>query len=236
VSVHVHPDPEALARALAERFAAALEAAAGAFSVALSGGSTPRRLFAELARRPELPWAKARLYLGDERALPASNPDSNAHMVKEALTEPLGLDAAQVILPDGGAADLSREAQRYADRLAADLGAPPVFDLVLLGMGADGHTASLFPGEPEPSGWYAATRAPADTASQHRLTVSPAVVQAAREVWVIVAGAAKAGRLADVVAGRDAGPLARVIAGRPGPTLWMLDEAAARDLEEIAHD
>lgn len=228
----IFEDPEALARGLADRFAAALEAAPETLSVALSGGSTPKRLFAELAARPTLPWPKARLYLGDERALPASDPDSNAHLVMTTLTGPLGLAPAQVVLPDGGAEPLEAEAELYAARLEADLGEPPCFDLMLLGMGADGHTASLFPGEPEPSGWFAATRAPADTAAALRLSVTPPVIAAAREVWVIVAGAAKADRVGAVIRGEDDGPLARVLARRSGPTLWMLDEAAARDLEE----
>lgn len=228
----IEANPEAVARAAADAFAALLERASSPLSVALAGGSTPRRLYAVLARRPNLPWARARLFLGDERALPPDHADSNARMVDEALAAPLGLGPSQVILPDGGAPDLAAEAARYAGAIVDEAGDPPALDLVLLGMGGDGHTASLFPGEPAPSGVYAVTRAPADTAAARRLTLSYEAIIAAKRVWLLITGAGKAERLAAILRGDDEGPLARIVRARARETTWYLDEAAARGLGE----
>jgi 6-phosphogluconolactonase len=152
-SVNIYPDTPNLAEAVAQRWLVLAEAAIqqhGRFSVALSGGRTPRALYELLASpawRERLPWAQTELYLGDERCVPADHIDSNARMVHEALLDRLSQPPRffpMVLHPDQPANDAAHYGNLLRERLAED--DVPRFDLVLLGMGADGHFASLFPG------------------------------------------------------------------------------------------
>ncbi len=238
------PDAGALARAAAEAFtAAALEsvAARGRFTVALSGGSTPRALYRLLADpgesfRARVPWERVHVFFGDERPVPPDHPDSNYRMAREAL---LGhVPAASVHRLRGEAPVAAAAAAEYQAELARffavpEEGAPPALDLVLLGLGADGHTASLFPGSDalgERRRWVTAPFV--RRLGSHRLTLTLPVLDRAREALFLVAGADKAEAVARVlapVAGEPVPPAALV---RPeaGPPRWIVDVAAAARL------
>lgn len=232
-------DLDGLSRAAADELAAiarAAIAARGVCHVALSGGSTPKRLFELLASigREALPWDQIDLWWGDERTVPADDPDSNYRMTRETLIEPLGLTRVHPI--DGGAADPAAAAAAYDRELVAALGAPPVFDLVLLGMGPDGHTASLFPGSPalaETTRWVVANPvdSPVAKGKTTRITLTAPAIDAARHVRFLVAGADKAATLAAVLQGkRDPQRYpSQMIAG--SDVGWLIDEAAAGSLK-----
>jgi 6-phosphogluconolactonase len=234
---------EALARAAAEAVAeAAVRAVAerGRFTIALAGGSTPRRLYALLASagapfRARIPWDRVHVFFGDERHVPPNHPDSNYGLAREALLDhvrPGSVHRMRGDLPDAGEAAAAYEAELerfFGASVAAD--PPPALDLVLLGLGSDGHTASLFPGSAAleerrrwvAAPWIARLRA-------HRLTLTLPVLDRARAVLFLVAGADKADALAQVLGGGDGEaplPAARV---RPegGAPRWYVDRDAAR--------
>jgi 6-phosphogluconolactonase len=234
-------DLDALSRAAADELAALARAAVaerGAFSVALSGGSTPKRLFQLLAARGRdaLPWDGIELWWGDERTVPPDHADSNFRMAREALIEPLRLDPARVHRI-AGELDPVAAARSYESALLDALGAPPVLDLVLLGLGPDGHTASLFPGSPaldETSRWVVAN--PVSSAlvggAATRITLTAPAINAARRVRFLVAGADKAAALAAVLDGpRDPARYpAQLIAPARGDLAWLVDDDAAAEL------
>jgi 6-phosphogluconolactonase len=230
-----------VAGAAAEMFARAAAdavAVAGRFAVALSGGSTPRRLYRRLGSDPwraRLPWDRCHLFFGDERAVPPDHPDSNYRMVRETLLDAVPIPAAQVHRIRAEADDPERAAHDYEDELAAFFGrgVPPRFDLVLLGMGEDGHTASLFPGSPvleERRRWVAAPWVEAKQA--RRLTLTLPVLNQAALVLFLVCGPDKAGTLPRVLRPETGTPLppAARIAPATGRLVWLLDGDAARDL------
>jgi 6-phosphogluconolactonase len=238
-------DLDALSRAAADELGALARtavAARGVCHIALSGGSTPRRLFELLAARGAgaLPWRQLALWWGDERTVPPDHPDSNYRMAREALIEPaaaFGLGPAQVHRMPGETPDHDAAALAYERELVAALGAPPVLDLVLLGMGPDGHTASLFPGSAalgEASRWVVANRvtSPLVHGTTTRLTFTAPAINAARCVWFLVAGADKAGSLAQVLAGPRNPTLypSQLVAPSSGELVWFVDAAAASAL------
>ncbi|MCX6028615.1 MAG: 6-phosphogluconolactonase [Chloroflexi bacterium] len=238
------PDPVALAEAAGRRFVAAAAeaiAACGQFNVALAGGSTPAGLYRRLAQRPyveQVDWPRVFVYFGDERCVPADHPDSNYRMARETLLDHVPLPPANVFrivgeLPPHEAADL------YAHIVRADLGRysfRPRFDLILLGMGDDGHTASLFPGTVGlTERWRLAvsTEVPAYVRpAVARVTLTLRALNAAARVMFLVAGAAKAETVRAVLTGPEpAEPLpARRVRLRNGRLVWLLDEAAAAGL------
>jgi len=194
-------------------------------SVALSGGSTPGPVYQGLAAElsdPE-PWSRIDVFFGDERCVPPGDPASNYRMAREALLDRVPIGPPQVHRMEGERPDHDEAARAYAAIL------PRRFDLLLLGVGGDGHIASLFPGAPslaESCRRVIAVRAP--TPPRDRLTITPPVIRDARLTIGLVTGAAKAGALARVIDGpyapdRTPGQLAR--AG-----LWIADTAAARTL------
>ena len=150
-SITVVENPDALAERAADHFielVGAAIAARGWAAVALAGGSTPRAMNALLAappRRDQLDWTKVRFFFGDERCVPPDHPDSNYRMTRETLFVPLGIADTQ-IARIRGEDEPHAAAAAYDAILESVLGAPPIFDVVYLGMGPDGHTASLFPG------------------------------------------------------------------------------------------
>jgi 6-phosphogluconolactonase len=243
VRIEVLPDKEKLSQRGAELFALCAQegaAARGRFAVALSGGDTPRDLYRLLARQQfsqKVPWRHVRLYWGDERCVSPQDPASNYGMSRETFIRHVPIVAANVVRMSGED-DPVRAALAYEKELRA-LGALerppselPVFDLVLLGLGVDGHTASLFPHSTvlaEEGRLCVATRAP-DGSS--RLTVTYPVLNAARRVWFLVSGSAKAGMVAEVIEGlrmEQALP-AQGVAPVHGKITWLLDEAAAAEL------
>lgn len=238
--IEVLPDAEGVAcRALAAWREHAREAVAarGAFRVLLSGGSTPRRLFQLLSGqevRESLPWRETQLFWGDERCVPPDHADSNYRMTRETLLAPVGAAIGGVHRleaergdPDAAARDYQAAVARAFD-VDAD-GPPPRFDLVLLGMGADAHTASLFPGTralDETRRWFVANDVP--QLATRRLTATYPLLDAARAVMFLVAGADKAPALSRVLAtaGDPSAAPARGVA--PVGTLeWVVDRAAA---------
>jgi 6-phosphogluconolactonase len=201
-------------------------AARGAFHLALAGGSTPRAAYAELANA-EADFARWHAWFGDERCVPPEDVQSNYRMVRESglLAR---LHPSQVHRLRGEAPDAEHEAERYARELCDSLGVPPRLDLVLLGLGADGHTASLFPRTPtlEDPGWVAVGRAPAPPHA--RLTLTLRTLAEARTVAFLVAGADKREALARCLepSSRSEAP-ARRVRPRTGSLLWLVERSAA---------
>ena len=196
------------------------------FTLALSGGSTPKRLYQAMAKSPLFDWSQLELFFGDERAVPPDHADSNYRMAKEAL---LGVPA-RLHRMEAERGDAEGYEQLLRSRLAAGSGGVPAFDLVLLGVGPDGHTASLFPGAPELD---ETARLVTMTQQPHlgvrRMSITLPVINAARRVWVLAAGAEKADVVARVKGIDGPLPIQRV---RPqgGELRWWLDAAAASRL------
>jgi 6-phosphogluconolactonase len=240
--MQIYRDPQALARALAELFIATGRMAAaerGAFRVALSGGETPRAAYELLgseALREELSWSDVFIYFGDERCVPPTDELSNYRMAQRAFLEKVGIPHANVHRMRGEA-DPGQAANEYASILRTDMGDAPQFDLVLLGLGSDGHTASLFPGTPPDTDDDALVRAVyARTQMMWRVTVTPKVINLARTVAFAVDGAEKAEILAAVYQGpvdavKYPAQIVRPVSGR---TIWLVDELAAGMLKQKA--
>jgi 6-phosphogluconolactonase len=200
----------------------------GRFRVALSGGRGPRGLFLALAKRPKaLDWSKVELYWVDERWVPWTSPESNYGEANRLWLASMAQGPACFPMFNG-ALDAAAAARAYEIILSQRFGqVPPVFDLVLLGMGPDGHTASLFPGQAsldETRRLCLAVLQPAT--GQERLTLTLPVLTAARRCVFILSGAEKAELLAQVLAGTANVPAARVIPTH-GELLWLADAGAA---------
>jgi 6-phosphogluconolactonase len=240
-------DKEAVSQTAAEEFhrlACAAVASRGRFSVALSGGSTPKRLYQILAAPPwrdTLDWSRIELFFGDERSVPPDDEDSNYHMAREAMIEPLGLSPTRVHRMEAERPNLEAAAQAYEATLARSFGLPagalarpPAFDLVLLGMGPDGHTASLFPYTAalrETKRWCVPNWVPQQ--NTHRMTLTVPVLNRAGVVMFLVAGGDKAEPLAAVLEGppdHERLPSQRI---QPicGKLLFLVDPAASERLE-----
>ena len=220
-------DAVSLAGTAAARVAALLEYVAkdrpSEISLALAGGSTPRALHAELALLPDLPWDRVAIYFGDERCVPPDHRDSNYRMARESLLDRVPIDPARVHRMRGESLDRDAAARDYEAKL------PAALDVLVLGIGEDGHTASLFPGAPSLSEVerrvlpVIGPKPPPE-----RLTITPAVIAAARHVVVLASGRGKCE------------PVARAIEGTSSPletpaqlardALWILDQDAASAL------
>ncbi len=231
--VEVLPDPQALARHVAEWMTAAALAATGAFRVSLSGGSTPKALYELLASAEfvgRFPWERVHWYWGDERFVPYDHPDSNFRMTREAMLAraPIPPENINPVPTDG---DPDAAAARYERTLQTAYGATaldparPLFDLTLLGLGSDGHTASLLPGEPvleERRRWVAAV---SHGRPEVRITMTYPAIDSSRQVAFLVVGQEKAPIMGEIRGGDSQVPAARV---RPvGDLVWFLDRAAA---------
>ena len=249
MQVEVLPDPATLARAGAEHFVALATAAIterGRFAVALSGGETPRGMHAELARAPSLDqvdWSRVHVFWSDERCVPPDRPGSNFRMARETLLDHVPLPRHNIhrirgeVEAERAAAKYERELREFfagsSERTASgDGGEPPCFDLILLGMGEDGHTASLFPGTPalrERRRWVMAHYV--EKLDAWRITLTLPVINAAADVLFLVSGAKKAETLRRVLvdpAPPDADQLpARLVAPTAGRVVWLVDAAAA---------
>ena len=234
------PSAPALADAVAGRFIAAAGNAIdsrGRFVVALSGGSTPRDTYRRLGSEAlvsSVMWSRVQVLWGDERCVPPHHAESNYRMARETLLDRVPVPTANVHRIHGED-DPATAAGVYEATLRALLRTPAAarIDLVLLGLGEDGHTASLFPGNAavhEETRWVMAAQAAA--ASMWRITLTPAVINAAAEVLFIVSGAAKAGILRRVLEGprRPQELPAQAIAPSNGRVRWCVDAAAAADL------
>jgi len=209
------------------------------FSLVLSGGSTPRAIYTLLGQPPQagqVPWSRVHFFWGDERCVPPEHGDSNYLMAYETLLARLALPAQNIhriqgeVPPDESAASYERALMEFFEK---ENGLPH-FDLVLLGMGDDGHIASLFPDSPalgETDRWVVAvehTLPPAPLVS--RITMTFPLLNAARRIALIVSGAAKAGLVHRVLSGSGEAPRLPVQRVNPeeGELTWLLDEAAAK--------
>jgi 6-phosphogluconolactonase len=232
----VCPDAEALAQAAARLVADRAQAAVaehGRFSLNLSGGTTPRRVYEILAGKPyrdQVPWQKTHVFWGDERCVPPNDARYNARMAKLALLDHVPIPPAQVH-PIAGDIDPAESARQYEALLKSFFsGGGPEFDLILLGLGDNGHTASLFPNTPvldEKKRWVKEVYV--DEVKMWRITLTAPVLNAARVAAFLVAGAGKAKVLREV---RE-GPYepkrlpAQLIKPVTGELRWLVDQAAA---------
>ena len=223
------PDAKSVALAAAEGIRGVVtkcEAERGACRFALAGGATPKALYKLLAQRGQewLPWSKVTLFWGDERAVPPDDRASNYRMVQRAMLGPIQPARVHRIEAERGAGEA---AKRYTDVV----GAAPL-DLVLLGMGTDGHTASLFPDTPDldkASGVVATTSA---EPPHDRISLSLKLINAAQITILLVTGEEKAERLAEaygeIAGGKACLPVSKL---QPqGESLWIVDAAAAAQL------
>ena len=233
--IRVFENSRELARAAAETFAE--EAAQnirekGSFSVALAGGSTPKALYELLATeyRGALVWEKVHAFFGDERTVPPDHEDSNYRMAYEALLSRVPVGSVHRMR---GELDPREAATLYEQELRTFFDGPPRFDLVLLGIGEDGHTASLFPSTPalDVTDRFV-TENPVEKLGTVRLTLTVPAINAAKKVIFLAAGEGKARALEEILEGH-ANPReypAKLV--RPeGGTTWMVDRAAARLLD-----
>lgn len=202
------------------------------FTIALSGGSTPKNLYAALANE-SLPWAKIHVFWGDERYVPATHQDSNQLMARQAWLDKIEIPASNIHPMNTTGADPQQDAQRHEVELREFFQKPqgfPAFDLILLGMGDDGHTASLFP-HTDALSVCDRLIAVGNKDGQPRLTFSVPLINQANYVLFIVAGANKRPALKQVFAaqGDETQYPSRLIQPQ-GELLWLLDQAAAAEL------
>lgn len=240
--VVVLSDLSALTEEAAERWLNTAQAAVnerGEFTVALSGGSTPRPLYEKMASAPwseQAPWQQTYVFFGDERRVPPDHADSNYRMANEALLQHVPIPSDQVFRMDGQG--LSRTAAQSYERalqrhFSLERREYPRFDLMLLGMGEDGHTASVFPG----------TRAVSDLTNMviaydvpqlgvERMTLGLSVINNARQILFLVSGESKADALAAVLHGehRPSTYPAQAVSPRDGSLTFLVDKAAAANL------
>jgi len=237
--IEVLPPPNDLFRAAAEEFVRAGRAAIaerGRFTVALSGGSTPRSLYSLLAQdQADFSWSQTFLFFGDERHVPPDHPESNYRMVKESLLSKVPIPAANIYrihaeMPDAdaAAADYEQQLRKFFELRPDEF---PVFDLILLGLGSDGHTASLFPGSDglkEQSRLVIANWV--DKFKAHRLTFTFPVLNNAKDLMFRVSGERKSKMAILVLEGKNTPPFPAQQIEPKNHLAWVLDKAAAARL------
>ena len=239
--IFISPDAATLMHAAAQQLLnlsrAAIEAR-GIFHIALSGGSTPNALF-RLMASPEyatqFDWARIHLWWSDERCVPLESPELNFNMANDALIRHVPIPPANVHRTPVERPPVEA-AEAYEGEIVRVLGGPlPAFDVILLGLGEDGHTASCFPGTLAalpPERWVAAHYVP--KVQMWRITFTPRLLNAARHVIFLVSGAGKAAVLERVLHGPyqpDVLP-AQIVAPAPGDLTWMIDAAAGASLSK----
>jgi 6-phosphogluconolactonase len=239
VNVVVYENPQQLAEAAARAFvegAAEAIAERGCFAVALAGGATPKATYEVLARdhTGDVDWPNVHVFFGDERAVPPDHEDSNYRMAREALLDHVPTGSVHrmrgELPPDEAATSYERDLKQFFG------GRFPVLDLVMLGVGEDGHTASLFPETPALGITdRLAVANPVAKLNTTRLTLAVPVLNAAREVRFLVAGEGKAEALAEILEGQaDPRQYPAKLIRPPGGPAWMVDQAAARSLRDLA--
>ena len=236
-NVSVFDTPEQVALAMAERFVECTSEFHGEldrFSLALAGGNTPRRVYELLATDPfrnRVRWAHIYIFFGDERCVPPQHPDSNYAMAYDTLISKVPIPATNVhrIIGEGNAVDNARAYENELRTFFAGLSWPR-FDLVLLGMGEDGHTASLFPNSAalkEVSHWVVATRN--EQSGQNRISLTVPVINHAKRIMFLVTGKKKAQRLKEALRHQPGSEQLPVQAITPidGTLEWLVDAEAA---------
>lgn len=217
---------ETLGQALSER---------GVARIALAGGTTPRRLYAELAThyRHAIDWVGVEFFFGDERNVPLDHPDSNFRMANETLFIPLDIQARQIFpIISPNQQDPEHDAENYERQLRSwSAGPVPRMDLALVGMGEDGHFASLFPDTPAlQEREHLVVVNPVDKLHAHRITLTFPLFEQARSVCFLVTGSSKHDTFRDVQAGRGDTPALRL--ARQRPTDWFVDQACANGQDQ----
>jgi 6-phosphogluconolactonase len=233
--IDVSADAATLAQRVAQWIVDLACATPGRFTIALSGGSTPKRLYQLLAAAPlrdQMPWQRVHLFWGDDRFVPWDNPDSNYGMANEAMLSHVPIPAENIHgIPYGSC--LAEAAQQYERTLKSYYGADtldparPLFDIVLLGMGPDGHTASLFPGKPsldERRRWTIDVPEPGLNPHVPRVSLTFPALDSSRSVAFVAAGADKLAMMRRVLAGDRDLPSAHI--GPVGELVWFVDKAA----------
>jgi 6-phosphogluconolactonase len=229
-------DVAQVAQEAATRIARALRNAVaknGRAAMALSGGNTPRDAYARLARESGLDWTKVHVFWVDERAVAATDDRSNYRWARATLLDPTGIAADRVHRMPADAPDAEAAARDYERTIRAhvelDGDGVPAFDALVLGIGEDGHTASLFPGEPTVDVTDRLVAAvPARGAREARLTLTPRTIEHARNLFILAVGAGKRAALERVWAaqGNVHETPARVVRGCRGAVTWLIDKAA----------
>lgn len=244
MSIIVFKSPSELAEATAEMVSGLLDAAAykrGVAHLVLSGGGTPRPVYEQWANPPftdDLPWEALHVWWADERCVPADDPESNYRLAAEAFLKRVDIPPGHIhrmageLGPEEGALAYGAVLQRYA----RPGGLWPRFDVCILGIGRDGHTASLFPGEPADDELVRpaiGVTADYDGRPARRISLTPPVINASRTVIVLATGEDKAEILGEVFSEKSDPDLRPVERIRPldGDLIWMLDEAAAGQID-----
>ena len=232
MQIQVLSDPEAVAQAAAQFIAAearAAVAARGRFIMAVSGGKTPWQMLRALANEA-VPWAEVHIVQVDERIAPSGDPDRNLTHLRESLLSHAPLPPTQIYPMPVESVDLENATHDYAKVLESIAGSPPVLDLVHLGLGPDGHTASLIPGDP------VLDVADADVAltevyqGRRRMTLTYPLINRARRILWLATGAEKVAMLARLLEGDPTIPAGRV---GLGSSLILVDEAAGQSLAPL---
>lgn len=226
------PDTSGLIKAAAEQFVTAARSAIakrGVFYVALAGGSTPKGLYEKLATSPyieQIDWNRVHLFFGDERCVPATHDDSNFKMARIAMLDHIPVPQENVHRMPTESGDAAEVAVRYAETMRSIMQDQP-FDLVLLGLGPDGHIASLFPDTPALDVTETLTASLfVEKFQSWRVTITYPVINAARQVIVFIAGEAKAEIVRDITTDQVQGlPVQRL--NPQGEYFWFMDQAAA---------
>ena len=240
MSVRIYHDlielSEAVANELVNLSREAIDAR-GCFTLALAGGNTPRALYEVLARdhRETIEWKRVHLFWSDERYVPPNDPQSNYRLVKESLLNHISIPKENIHPIPTLFQDPKEAAEAYSKDIVRTFGkTAPSFDLVLLGLGPDGHTASLFPGsnfDLEYDGAAIVTQSPVPP--RVRISLTMKAINASHNIFSLVSGSEKAGILRAVLQGRDeANPSYPAAWVRPEETLiWFVDKAAASNLQ-----
>jgi 6-phosphogluconolactonase len=237
--VLVFPDLDALSYATAERLMAVMQKTLeerGRCTMALSGGSTPRRLYELLAGpyRDRIDWAHTYLFWGDERFVPPNNPESNYRMAREAMVDHVPIPPDHVFPIPTDTTSPEQAAQTYAATLHSFFSDDqPAFDVMLLGIGEDGHTASLFPEnhpknalqQSEAVPWVEAVKAPPRYATTERITMTLSFINRSRHIFIQAAGAKKHDALRTILDDPDTTLPAAYVRARD-ELVWFVDEAA----------
>ena len=255
--IHVYPTVDALSAAAAQAIARAAQEsidARGSFLLVLSGGETPRATYELLAGRhgAAIAWERTHVFFSDERCVPPDDARSNFAMARDTLLSHVPIPAEQVHAVETTSGTPEQMASRYEREIRSRLSAlsdsaaerreptaesreEPTFDCALMGVGADGHTASLFPGDAavkESKGWVLAVQAPASAPVRQRITLTLPVLNRSRRVLFLVAGKGKAAVVARVLRRDDSNeePLPAALVHGVQETRWLLDAEAAADV------
>ncbi|CAN5620121.1 6-phosphogluconolactonase [soil metagenome] len=245
-TIHIAVDETVLFAALAERiteYAKQCIADDGLFSMALSGGSTPKGLYRQMAQfsAEQFPWNLTYLFLGDERCVPHSDNESNYKMISDSLLSHISIPSTNVFPtinqdkdPDDSAKKYEQALQRFfKPKVPSQSASLPHFSLALMGLGGDGHTASLFPHSAalnEQTRLCVANKVKTDTFDGTRLTLTRPVFAHAKKLFFLAAGESKAQIFNDVVSHPEKGYPSQLVIGdcQPGAVEWFVDEPCAR--------